>query len=191
VLALARQWQPRLTLIEDAGSGISLAQVLAPTRLTFKALKPVGDKQFRARITTPLFERGKVYVPDGVPWVPDFVDELISFPSAKHDDMVDAMAMTLNYLDSTYAGLCDPKLAQENIAMHNEMIRQRNRSLTFDSPGSPFWGARRTAGDTCEEQDRIDDAGGPNVSGWGSGPTWRRDSYAKGPLGLPRGRVTW
>ena len=30
------------------------------------------------------------------PWINDFIDEVVSFPNATHDDQVDAMSQALN-----------------------------------------------------------------------------------------------
>jgi phage terminase large subunit-like protein len=32
-----------------------------------------------------------LYVPTNAPWYPDFLHELLSFPAAKHDDIVDGV----------------------------------------------------------------------------------------------------
>ena len=90
-VALADIWRPNAVLIEDAASGQSLIQTLkAETRLSILPVKPQGDKQSRAHAVSPLVESGRVSVPPAAPWLSDFIDELTSFPSAAHDDMVDA-----------------------------------------------------------------------------------------------------
>ena len=61
---LAEQWKARYILVEDAGSGISLAQLLKhETPLNVISVKPSGDKQERAAMVTPEFESGKVFLP--------------------------------------------------------------------------------------------------------------------------------
>jgi phage terminase large subunit-like protein len=61
--------QPRLVLIEEAASGISLAQDLRtispPTPI--KPIKLDADKVSRASSTAEYAEAGKVYLPDGEP----------------------------------------------------------------------------------------------------------------------------
>ena len=38
--------------------------------------------------------------PDVAPWVLDFIEEVVNFPNAAHDDMVDAMSQALTHFDS-------------------------------------------------------------------------------------------
>jgi predicted phage terminase large subunit-like protein len=93
------QRQPRLVLIEEAASGISLAQDLRTISppLPIMAIKLDADKVSRASSTTGYAEAGKVFLPDGEPWVLAFMDELAEFPTAAHDDQVDAFSLVMNY----------------------------------------------------------------------------------------------
>ena len=43
-------------------------------------------------------EAGKVFLPEGAPWLADYVDELCSFPTGVHDDAVDSTTQALNFL---------------------------------------------------------------------------------------------
>jgi predicted phage terminase large subunit-like protein len=45
------------------------------------------------------FESGSIELERG-DWNRDFIDELCSFPTGKHDDQVDAAADTFSYLSS-------------------------------------------------------------------------------------------
>lgn len=50
---------------------------------------------------SPLFEAGNVLLPpmDGAhPWVRHYLEELLSFPNAPHDDQVDATTQALDSL---------------------------------------------------------------------------------------------
>jgi predicted phage terminase large subunit-like protein len=96
---LYAQRQPRLVLIEEAASGISLAQDLRTISppLPIKPIKLDADKVSRASSTTGYAEAGKVFLPDGEPWVLPFIDELAEFPNGAHDDQVDAWSLVINY----------------------------------------------------------------------------------------------
>src|SRR5262249_32098605 len=90
---------PHYVLVEDAASGQSLVQMLkSETKLPILPVKPLGDKQARAHSVSPLVESGRVFVPDQAPWLAEFLDEMTSFPSAPHDDCVDAATQALAYL---------------------------------------------------------------------------------------------
>jgi predicted phage terminase large subunit-like protein len=86
-------------LIEDKGSGISLAQDLRQqTSLPIVPVQVTADKVVRANICVPTVEGGRIFVPTGAPWVADFLSELAAFPKGSHDDMVDAFSMGVSHL---------------------------------------------------------------------------------------------
>ena len=95
---IAAQWKPRVVLIEDAASGQSLIQELKnSTALPVKPVKVDRDKVSRAYAVTPLCEAGRVYLPQGAPWLADFLDEHSSFDKSVHDDQVDTTTQALNF----------------------------------------------------------------------------------------------
>ena len=92
VTAQAAKWGATAVLIEDTAAGQSLIQELTRnTRLPLVPVKADRDKVTRANAVTPTHEAGLIYLPESAEWVSDFVDELASFPSAPHDDQVDAL----------------------------------------------------------------------------------------------------
>ncbi len=98
-IAAYQQYHPHKILIEDASSGIQLVQDLKEQNIyCVKPVKPEGDKKTRLFAQASVFEAGKVYVPEQAPWLENFTHELTSFPSAKFDDLVDAMSQGLSYL---------------------------------------------------------------------------------------------
>jgi len=97
--AMCLKFHPDAVLIEDAASGQSLIQTLkAETRLPVLPVRPQGDKLSRAHAITGLVESGRVLLPEGAAWLPDFLDELNTFPHAAHDDLVDAFTQAIGYL---------------------------------------------------------------------------------------------
>ena len=56
-----------------------------------------GDKVARSGPWAARAERGQVRLVDG-PWVSDFLDEVVSFPSGRHDDRVDAVSGAVKLL---------------------------------------------------------------------------------------------
>jgi predicted phage terminase large subunit-like protein len=91
-------------LIEDKQTGQGLIQELRnDTNLPVVAVQANVDKVARAWPCVPYWEAKRVFFPlgpDGEPedWVEDFLNELYSFPKAKHDDQVDAFTQIINYL---------------------------------------------------------------------------------------------
>jgi len=103
---LALKWKPDRVLIEDKASGQSLIQELqSNSRLAIDPIKVDSDKVTRATAVTPLIEAGRVYLPEGADWLADFLEEVSSFPSAPHDDMVDAFSQALNYVRESHSGI--------------------------------------------------------------------------------------
>lgn len=103
VKALGDAWRSKgLTalLVEDKASGQSLIQELKKeTSLPVVPIKVDRDKVSRAHAVVPLWEAGKVRVPEGADWVRDFLDQLYGFPKLAHDDDVDSFTQALNYLN--------------------------------------------------------------------------------------------
>ncbi len=97
--SLAAKWNPSSVLVEDKASGQSLIQSLQrETKLPVLPVKVSTDKESRAHACTPLVESGRVFLPDGAPWLADYLDEMSSFPAAPHDDMVDSTTQALNHM---------------------------------------------------------------------------------------------
>ena len=98
VMTQAERHQPARIFIEDAASGQSLIQSLrTTTRLPVIPVKVDADKRARAAAVTGQVEAGNVVLPTGASWVPDFLDEITSFPGT-HDDQVDAFVGALTQL---------------------------------------------------------------------------------------------
>ena len=95
----AEVWRPAQILVEDQASGQSLIQELKwQTALPIVAIRPDRDKLSRAQAATPMIEAGKAYLPQGASWLHQFLDELASFPTGVHDDVVDSTTQALNYI---------------------------------------------------------------------------------------------
>jgi predicted phage terminase large subunit-like protein len=86
-------------LVEDKASGQSLIQELRQdTLLPVVAVKVEADKVSRAHAVVPTWEAGTIYLPEGAPWVDDFLAQLYGFPKLAHDDDVDAFTQLVRYI---------------------------------------------------------------------------------------------
>lgn len=93
-IILGNMYKPNQILIEDKASGQSLVQSMRKrTNLPIKPVQVDRDKIARVNASSPYFEAGKIFLPDGETWVPDYVEELTTFPAAKHDDQVDSTTL--------------------------------------------------------------------------------------------------
>lgn len=100
IRAFSARWpQSYRKLIEEKANGAATISTLRPEFPGIQAIVPKDDKLTRLHSVTPQFESGNVYLPHphSAPWVQGLIDELISFPHAKHDDQVDALSQALCY----------------------------------------------------------------------------------------------
>jgi predicted phage terminase large subunit-like protein len=95
---LARTWKVDLVIIEDTSSGMGLIQILRnDTRLNVIGRRPKADKITRMSQHEGRFEAGNVLLPKEADWLADFENELLAFPSGRHDDQVDALLLFLDW----------------------------------------------------------------------------------------------
>lgn len=94
---------PSIIFVEDAASGIAIVQeMLRTTNLPIQPIRPVGDKVVRAHAITTYIEQGRVFLPKDHPMLLDYLNEMSSFPKAKHDDIVDSTTMALSQIFKYY-----------------------------------------------------------------------------------------
>ncbi|NNM99083.1 MAG: phage terminase large subunit, partial [Candidatus Eremiobacteraeota bacterium] len=88
---------PSAVYVEDASAGVALIQELKrESRLPVVPVKALGSKISRVEGITGMLESGRVFLPTEAPWLVEFERELLAFPNAKHDDMVDAFVLALS-----------------------------------------------------------------------------------------------
>jgi predicted phage terminase large subunit-like protein len=102
-LALAERFRPDAILIEDASTGIALAQELSQARIY--VIEPISverDKVGRLYVQQAKFEAGLVLFPKGALFLPELEAELLVFPQGRTDDQVDSISQALSYQSSSY-----------------------------------------------------------------------------------------
>ncbi len=87
--------------IESAMHGKAVVQELrsdaSVRRFAFREVKVAGDKLTRALTWLNLAEEGKVFLVRG-PWIDEFVDEIVRFPTGRHDDQIDAVSVAVQMI---------------------------------------------------------------------------------------------
>ena len=97
--SLGLKWNPNAMLIEDKSSGQSLIQELqAETTLPVLPIEPVGDKETRMSVETPVVEAGRVRLPNEAPWLVDLEGEWGTFPLSVKKDQVDSFSQFLRWM---------------------------------------------------------------------------------------------
>jgi predicted phage terminase large subunit-like protein len=85
--------------IEPKATGKSVVQSMKKeTELNvLEAKAPKESKTGRVNSIAGMLEAGRVFLPDGMTWVEDFLSECAAFPNTAHDDRVDCLTgMVLN-----------------------------------------------------------------------------------------------
>lgn len=100
---LARNCRCHSLLIEDTVNGTALISRLrneqpsgVPTPI---ARRPKLDKVARLEAASSMIEAGDLLLPPEAQWLATFKSELLGFPSARHDDQVDALSQLMNWVD--------------------------------------------------------------------------------------------
>ncbi len=91
--------EPTTIYIEDTSNATALIQQLKEeSRLAVVPVAVKSSKESRVEGITGALEAKRVFLPYEAPWLLDFERELLSFPLARHDDMVDAFTLALTKL---------------------------------------------------------------------------------------------
>ena len=99
----AKKFKPYRILVEDASTGAALAPKLQKAASCAVELVPVQlDKVSRLFLQQGKFAAGRVHLPEGAPFLPDLLKELLSFPQSRTTDQVDSISQALAYQGSTY-----------------------------------------------------------------------------------------
>jgi predicted phage terminase large subunit-like protein len=90
------EWQPDSLIIEAKASGAPLVFELRAMGLPVQEFTPSkgNDKISRMNSVADIFASGRVWVPE-TRWADELVEEVASFPSGEHDDLVDSMTQAL------------------------------------------------------------------------------------------------
>ena len=91
-----KEWEPDAIIVEAKASGAPLVFELRAMGIPVQEYTPSkgNDKIARLNACADLFASGRVWVP-GTSWAEELVEEVASFPSGEHDDLVDSMSQAL------------------------------------------------------------------------------------------------
>ena len=95
----AQGLSPDAVLIEDAANGPAVCQLLQRQIPGLISVRPVGSKVSRAHAVAPLLEAGQLGF---CPGNDDLITELLGFPNAAHDDLVDAFCQGVIWLQNQH-----------------------------------------------------------------------------------------
>ena len=101
VRALSQKWPTAIRkLVEDKANGPAVLDALRHEIPGLVPVHPEGSKVSRAHAVTATWESGNVYLPDRsvAPWIDDWREEVLAFPSGSHDDRIDSMTYAVRHL---------------------------------------------------------------------------------------------
>ena len=100
-------WRPSRFYAEDTANATALIQQLkAESHLPIIPVRVTASKEARAESVSGMVEAGRVFLPHDARWLATFEDEVFSFPSGDHDDIVDALTLGLGQLATRPAVVC-------------------------------------------------------------------------------------
>ncbi|MBU0557145.1 MAG: phage terminase large subunit [Alphaproteobacteria bacterium] len=111
-----RRFRVDQTIIEDADLGRGIVQDL---RLSSAICVPIAipvriEKSARMQARSVMFETEKVLIPSAAEWLPAYLQELLGFPNARHDDQVDSTSQALDFLQQRFARQISPELEERS-----------------------------------------------------------------------------
>lgn len=91
-----KEWEPDSLIVEAKASGAPLVFELRAAGIPVQEFVPSkgNDKIARLNAVSDIFASGRVWVPE-TNWAEELVDEVASFPTGDHDDLVDSMTQAL------------------------------------------------------------------------------------------------
>ena len=91
-----QEWEPDALIVEAKASGSPLLFELRAMGIPVQEYTPGkgSDKIARLNAVSDLFSSGRVWVPE-TRWADELVEEVASFPSGEHDDLVDSTSQAL------------------------------------------------------------------------------------------------
>lgn len=108
IVATYRRWNPRMTYIESVQAQFWLLQDLQNgthvTRDIIPCEKIDGSqvrmgKEVRIQGLEDTFHRKKIYIPAEAQWIDYLIDEMVTFPKGRHDDILDTISYAkLNHI---------------------------------------------------------------------------------------------
>lgn len=92
VKAMWDQWKPAWVGIERQMATLSLFDDVQRQGVVVRWLTPDRNKIARAETAVAVADAGRIYLPKNAAWLPEFLDEVVTFPVAAHDDQVDVLS---------------------------------------------------------------------------------------------------
>jgi predicted phage terminase large subunit-like protein len=108
---MTKRWpQASRIIIEDAADAQAVKSTLKDKIPGIVLVPAKGSKEARLANVSGMIESGNVYLPEGAPWLDDFLYDAATFPNAANDDEVDTMTLALSYFQKNKTNIFDIEL---------------------------------------------------------------------------------
>ena len=120
MFAVERKYHPQLFVTEKGAIEKAVGAVLRSEMhkrgvfMNLLPMTPTKDKQTRARSFQARLRAGGVKFDKGAMWYPEYEDELVRFPKARHDDQVDASSWLGLVIDQTHNAMTAEEEEEED-----------------------------------------------------------------------------
>lgn len=135
IVGLQAKWNAQGVIVEggSSASGKATAQTIkSETRLPIIEMPVYSDKVVGMNKVAPTVEAGVIYVPDDQPWAEPFIESLIAFPTAAHDDDADAFRILLDYCFYGGASFGMLEFARSQLAKRLEAMQAAETASVSD-----------------------------------------------------------
>lgn len=86
------RWRPAFIAVESVGYQLTFIQAASRAGLPIRKLEARGDKVARALTASTRYSLGKIFHPVQASWLDVAETQLLTFPKAAHDDVVDTVS---------------------------------------------------------------------------------------------------
>lgn len=141
VIEMKKRWGSEYVLVEDKANGPVIIRRLKRRIPGVHAINPGASKTARLIACSGEWAALDWFLPRKAPWVRAFMDQLLMFPNARHDDYVDAMTQaaawlaqeTFGFLEFWKKGATETKNVESKPVPDaiEEMHRRQNEEYGF------------------------------------------------------------
>jgi predicted phage terminase large subunit-like protein len=108
IKALYQEYRPQVVYVEDVAFQRLVIEEARNQGVPVRPVRPEGSKESRSVLTQVKLENSQLYVPENKEWATTLIKEMEDFPSAPHDDCVDALSMISIGANQIYRKLAPP-----------------------------------------------------------------------------------
>lgn len=101
LVSVCAKWpRAREKFIEEKANGAAIISALQRKIPGFQPVNPEGGKEARAAAAQPYQAGGNIFLPDGAPWLAEYIEEHAAFPNGPTNDDVDAQSQAILALEA-------------------------------------------------------------------------------------------